>query len=110
MVTNELDVVHILTSPLAHSAASALSAQLLADPSSRRLLVFGTGTQAYYHARLILQLFSSIQSTTFIVRKVNTRATSLVERLQAEFNSVEVRAAAAEDTPALVRAADIICG
>lgn len=32
-------------------AASALASKLLADPSSASLVVFGSGTQAYYHAR-----------------------------------------------------------
>lgn len=100
----------ILTSFWLCSAASALSAQLLADSSSQTLLVFGTGTQAYYHARLILQLFPTIRTATFIVRKINERATSLVERVQNEFKGVEVRAATAEDTQALVKEADIICG
>jgi ornithine cyclodeaminase/alanine dehydrogenase-like protein (mu-crystallin family) len=92
------------------SAASALSAQLLADPSSQTLLVFGTGTQAYYHARLILQLFPKIRTASCVVRKINERATSLVERLRDEFEGVTVRLATAEETQALVKEADIICG
>lgn len=33
------------------AAASALATTILASPTSESLLIFGTGTQAYYHAR-----------------------------------------------------------
>ncbi|GAA6000021.1 hypothetical protein JCM10207_006016 [Rhodosporidiobolus poonsookiae] len=91
------------------AAASALATVILADPSSTSLVVFGSGTQSYYHARLILELFPSISSAIFVVRQQTGRSDALVKRVQDEFAKVEVKAVAAEQTAEVVRTADIVC-
>lgn len=51
----------VTDAPLApYSAASALATKLLANPSSTSLAVFGSGTQAYYHARASHSLSLSV--------------------------------------------------
>ncbi|GAA6001495.1 uncharacterized protein JCM10292_006281 [Rhodotorula paludigena] len=91
------------------AAASALASKILADASAGNLLVFGSGTQAYYHARLILQLFPSIGSCTFIVRSKSSRATTVMARLVSEFASVAFDLRTAETSSEAVKQADIIC-
>ncbi|GAA6028430.1 hypothetical protein JCM8097_007026 [Rhodosporidiobolus ruineniae] len=91
------------------AAASALATKILADPSSASLVLFGSGTQAYYHARLILELFPSVTAATFVVRSLNSRTTALVERVQQEFGKVKVEAVAADKTAEVIRTADIVC-
>ncbi|GAA5820532.1 hypothetical protein JCM11251_003035 [Rhodosporidiobolus azoricus] len=91
------------------AAASALSTKILADPASASLVVFGSGTQSYYHARLVLQLFPAITSATFIVRSLTSRSRALVERVRGEFDRVQVDAVTAERTAEVVKKADIVC-
>ncbi|GAA5921761.1 hypothetical protein JCM3775_001807 [Rhodotorula graminis] len=91
------------------AAASALATKLLADPSSTSLVVFGSGTQAYYHARLILQLFPSISSVTFVVRSISPRAQALLDRMQAEFSKIVAHAVTSDRADDVVEGADIIC-
>ena len=86
-----------------------MATRLLASPQAEQLLVFGSGTQAYYHARLILELFPSISRVTCIVRRITERATALAERLQNEFVKVGVDVATEQATSVLVQSADIIC-
>ncbi|GAA5981730.1 hypothetical protein JCM11641_004228 [Rhodosporidiobolus odoratus] len=91
------------------AAASALATQILADPSSTNLAIFGSGTQAYYHARLILDVFPSLKSATFVVRQTTSRSSALVKRLQTEYSRVAVEAIPSEEAVEIVRKADIIC-
>ncbi|GAA5887823.1 hypothetical protein JCM6882_000764 [Rhodosporidiobolus microsporus] len=91
------------------AAASALATKILADPSSTTLVVFGSGTQSYYHARLILELFPSISTATFVVRSLTSRSQDLVNRARSEFGKVQVEAVTAEKTAEVVRKADIVC-
>ncbi|BGP32448.1 hypothetical protein JCM10296v2_004229 [Rhodotorula toruloides] len=91
------------------AAASALATTILASPTSTNLVVFGSGTQAYYHARLVIQLFPSIKKATIVVRKITSRATDLVERLRTEAPSVEIEVVTGEKASEEVKEADIIC-
>ncbi|GAA5833383.1 hypothetical protein JCM9279_001508 [Rhodotorula babjevae] len=91
------------------AAASALATKLLANPSSISLVIFGSGTQAYYHARLIIELFPSITSATFVVRSVSPRAEALVERMRDEFNKLLVHPVTSDKADEVVKGADIIC-
>ncbi|BGP02352.1 hypothetical protein NBRC10513v2_006000 [Rhodotorula toruloides] len=91
------------------AAASALATTILASPTSTSLVVFGSGTQAYYHARLVIQLFPSIKKATIVVRKVTPRATDLVERLRREASNVEIEAVTGDNASEVVKEADIIC-
>ncbi|BGP25001.1 ornithine cyclodeaminase [Rhodotorula toruloides] len=91
------------------AAASALATTILASPTSTNLVVFGSGTQAYYHARLIIQLFPSIKQASIVVRKITSRATDLVERLRMECPSVEIEAITGNKASEVVMEADIIC-
>jgi ornithine cyclodeaminase/alanine dehydrogenase-like protein (mu-crystallin family) len=116
-----------------------LATTILADPKSTNLAIFGSGTQAYYHARtsillsshpsartsssslipthwlsiagLILELFPSIITTTFIVRSLTSRSSALIERVEKEFGpkGVKVEAVAAGEAKEKVKEADIIC-
>ncbi|BGO91750.1 hypothetical protein NBRC10512_006232 [Rhodotorula toruloides] len=91
------------------AAASALATTILASPASTNLVVFGSGTQAYYHARLVIQLFPSIKKATVVVRKITPRATDLVERLWTEAPSVEIDTLTDDKASEVVKEADIIC-
>ncbi|GAA6052882.1 hypothetical protein JCM3770_004391 [Rhodotorula araucariae] len=91
------------------AAASALATKVLADPSSTSLVVFGSGTQAYYHARLILQLFPSLTAATFVVRSQSPRVGALLDRLQPDFPAVSCAAVTSEQADDAVKGADIIC-
>lgn len=71
--------------------------------------MFGTGTQAYWHARLVLQLFPSVKELILVAREANSRATSLMLRLQTEFEQVEVALVTPEQTPVALAEADIVC-
>lgn len=90
------------------SAASAAATLLLADPSSSCLLLFGSGTQAYYHARLISDLFP-INEIAVVVRSENERAVALIERLEKEGRVTTRLALAHDEVQAAVQKADIIC-
>ncbi|GAA5899342.1 hypothetical protein JCM5296_007539 [Sporobolomyces johnsonii] len=94
------------------AAASALATKLLADPASRKLVVFGSGVQAYYHCRLILELFPSIRTATFVIRDLSSpRLQLLFERLRPQFPSVNIGCALNVSAPVseVVKTADIIC-
>ncbi|GAA5862681.1 hypothetical protein JCM8547_003511 [Rhodosporidiobolus lusitaniae] len=91
------------------AAASALATKILADPSSTSVVVFGSGTQAYYHTRLILELFPSVSSATFVVRSITSRSSALVERGRKEFANVQVTVVTAEKVKEVVKKADIVC-
>ncbi|GAA5978083.1 hypothetical protein JCM5350_007390 [Sporobolomyces pararoseus] len=93
------------------AAASALATTFLANPHSKNLVVFGSGTQAYYHARLILELFPTITTTHFVVRKSSSRSRDLLERTVSEFPNVDFSLVCSEnvDVSTVVRSADIIC-
>ncbi|GAA5925507.1 uncharacterized protein JCM15063_005043 [Sporobolomyces koalae] len=94
------------------AAASALASKILANPNSRRLVVFGSGTQAMCHALLILQLFPSIESVQFVVRSRASRSAVLLEasfRSHSEIMRVETSLILTSEGPEAVRHADIIC-
>ncbi|GAA6060010.1 hypothetical protein JCM10212_001168 [Sporobolomyces blumeae] len=91
------------------AAASALATRTLADPDARNLVVFGSGTQAYWHARLILELFPSIARVRFVVRETTDRSRSLVDRITAEFPRVESSSKMSSEAANVVTGADIIC-
>ncbi|SCZ92051.1 BZ3501_MvSof-1269-A2-R1_Chr2-1g04228 [Microbotryum saponariae] len=91
------------------SAASALATLILAAPTSQKLVVFGSGTQAYYHARLILELFPSINHASFIVRSPSSRSSELVEKLGRQFPIVKSQVLGTDKTSEYVQQADIIC-
>ncbi|KAK4703312.1 hypothetical protein P7C70_g2899, partial [Phenoliferia sp. Uapishka_3] len=91
------------------AAGSALASQLLAKPDSTYLLCFGTGTQAYHHARLILELFPTIKEAAFVVRAVTHRGTALAHKIKEKFPLVDVSLNLVSDTRGLVKKADIIC-
>lgn len=55
----------------------------LAEPI-RNCVFFGSGEQIYAHASVFLRLHPSIQSCTFVIRRMSARADSLVSRIQAE--------------------------
>ncbi|GAA5919506.1 hypothetical protein JCM1841_002241 [Sporobolomyces salmonicolor] len=94
------------------AAASALATKLLADPASQNLVVFGSGVQAYYHCRLILELFPSIRTATCVIRDLaSPRSRLLFERLRPQFPSVDIGCAlngTAMHSDA-VKMADILC-
>ncbi|SGY23661.1 BQ5605_C019g08965 [Microbotryum silenes-dioicae] len=92
-----------------HSAASALATLILAAPTSQQLVVFGSGTQAYYHARLILELFPSINHASFIVRSPSSRSSELIEKLSRQFPTVKSQVLGTDKTSECVQQADIIC-
>ncbi|KAI5476285.1 hypothetical protein MNV49_007922 [Pseudohyphozyma bogoriensis] len=91
------------------AAASALATKLLADTSSTNLVVFGTGVQSYYHARLILELFPSLTSVAFVARQATSRSAALVAQVQADFPKVAVTCVLSEQTSSVVKLANIIC-
>ncbi|GAA5948125.1 hypothetical protein JCM3765_007120 [Sporobolomyces pararoseus] len=93
------------------AAASALATTFLANPDSKTLVVFGSGTQAYYHARLIFELFPSIKTAYFVVRKSSSRSRDLLERTGSEFPNVEISLVSSEkrDVSTVVKSADVIC-
>lgn len=91
------------------AAASALATRLLASPSSQRLVVFGTGAQAYHHARLVLELFPSLTELILVARSASSRATGLLLRIQDEFPNVQSALVTPDQTDVAVREADIIC-
>ncbi|BGP16594.1 hypothetical protein JCM10213v2_004596 [Rhodosporidiobolus nylandii] len=109
LVLSAPDVVSLTSQLSAAAAASALATQILANPSASTLVIFGSGTQSYYHARLILELFPSLTSATFVVRVPTPRSAALVDRLRGEHSKVKVEAVAAEETARVVKDADIIC-
>ncbi|KDE08865.1 hypothetical protein, variant [Microbotryum lychnidis-dioicae p1A1 Lamole] len=91
------------------AAASALATLILAAPTSQQLVVFGSGTQAYYHARLILELFPSINHASFIVRSPSSRSSELIEKLSRQFPTVKSQVLGTDKTSECVQQADIIC-
>lgn len=60
-------------------------------------------------AGLIIDLFPSIKTLTFVARSPTARATALLARVQAEFPHLTSRIITPQDTPSAVREADIIC-
>ncbi|KAM0751255.1 NAD(P)-binding protein [Meredithblackwellia eburnea MCA 4105] len=90
------------------SAASALATKLLASPNSTTLVTFGSGTQAYYHTRLVLELFPSVVSASVIVRSITERSKALIQKLVSEFSQVEFKLVESKDHESLVQNADII--
>ncbi len=91
------------------AAASAAATRLLANPKSQRLVVFGTGAQAYYHARLILDLFPSVTELVFVARSASARATALLLRVQDEYVDLQAALVTPDQTAEAIRTADIIC-
>ncbi|GAA6020933.1 hypothetical protein JCM10207_003191 [Rhodosporidiobolus poonsookiae] len=91
------------------AATSALATTVLANPSSEVLVVFGTGMQATWHARLILQLFPSIKSVTFLDQVVDERVQGVLARMQGDFGGVSFEARALAESDEAVSKADIIC-
>ncbi|SCV71908.1 BQ2448_4602 [Microbotryum intermedium] len=73
------------------------------------LVVFGSGTQAYYHARMVLELFPSINHASFIVRSHTARSSELVKKLSRQFPTVKNQVIGTDKTSACVQQADIIC-
>lgn len=54
------------------------------------MTIFGSGTQAYWHAKLIIELKGSdINLVYIIVRTSTTRSTELLKRLRGEFERVK---------------------
>ncbi|GAA6008186.1 hypothetical protein JCM11491_001921 [Sporobolomyces phaffii] len=91
------------------AAASALATTILADPAAEKLVIFGSGTQAFYHARLILELFPSIKTVRFIVRQKTSRTNDLLSRILSRFPQLDLDAIRQEDASDAVKLADIIC-
>ncbi|GAA5958660.1 hypothetical protein JCM8115_000313 [Rhodotorula mucilaginosa] len=105
-VVNSAELTGIRT-----ATASALATKLLADPTSQVLVVFGSGVQAYHHARLILELFPSVTKLKLVVRSRGTRANTLAKDIAALFPRVTVTLETSEEeaVAAAVQTADIIC-
>ncbi|BGP55688.1 hypothetical protein JCM8202_003821 [Rhodotorula sphaerocarpa] len=91
------------------AAASALATKLLADPDSTSLLVFGTGVQAFHHARLILELFPKIERLGIVARAPTSRARAMASNLPDLFPSVRTALVDEAELDAALRDADIIC-
>lgn len=113
--------------------ASALATKLLADPASQVLVIFGSGVQAYHHARafaplslqrvnelsaevfsragLILELFPSITQVKLVVRSRSARASTLANNIATLFPRVTITLEISEEeaVAAAVETADIIC-
>lgn len=83
------------------SAVSALAVRYLAPPDVRRLMVFGTGPQAWAHLEAI-RAVRAIEHVAVVGRDVG-RVTALVERCQ------RAGIAAEAATPHAVGAAEVIC-
>ncbi|KAM0791318.1 hypothetical protein ACM66B_005790 [Microbotryomycetes sp. NB124-2] len=105
-IVNSKDLTGLRT-----AAASAAATQLLADPQSSSLVIFGTGVQAEYHAKLITQTMPSIRQVTFVARQINERAKEALARLASNSNLKHVRVELEEQgrSSKHVKAADIIC-
>ncbi|GAA5893583.1 uncharacterized protein JCM6883_003568 [Sporobolomyces salmoneus] len=91
------------------AAASALATKILANPESKTLVVFGAGNQAYWHARLILDLFPSVEKAQFVVRKPSPRSEALLERIKSEYPQVASGVSTQEGASEVTQRADIIC-
>ncbi|GAA5883911.1 hypothetical protein JCM3774_003049 [Rhodotorula dairenensis] len=91
------------------AAASALATKLLAEPGSQTLVIFGSGVQAYHHARLILELFPAITTVKLVVRSRGARADALAKDIASLFPKVDITLEGPDGTADAVRTADIIC-
>ncbi|OCF32119.1 hypothetical protein I316_06275 [Kwoniella heveanensis BCC8398] len=81
----------------------------------KNLVIFGSGTQADFHARIILRRFPSISSCRIVVRRITDRSQSLQESLhkllpQVDFSLHESKGATepGQDLSTVVAEADII--
>ncbi|KWU47079.1 NAD(P)-binding protein [Rhodotorula sp. JG-1b] len=105
-VVNSAELTGIRT-----ATASALATKLLADPASQVLVIFGSGVQAYHHARLILELFPSITQVKIVVRRRSARASTLANNIATLFPTVTITLESSEEEAVAkaVETADIIC-
>ncbi|GAA5856819.1 hypothetical protein JCM5353_002845 [Sporobolomyces roseus] len=90
------------------AAVSALATQILGPEKPEVLVVFGNGTQAYYHTRLLLELYPSIRKVCFAVRQL-ARLEELQTRLSPTFPKVHFSAELYGKATDAVKNADIIC-
>lgn len=61
------------------------------------LAIFGSGEQAYAHASVLLGVYTSIKTLTFVVRKATERVQRLIERLQSEHPLISVQSVVSFD-------------
>jgi ornithine cyclodeaminase/alanine dehydrogenase-like protein (mu-crystallin family) len=94
----------IALTSLRTAAVSALAVRHLADAGARRLLVYGSGPQAWSHVQA-LRAVRPIEHVAAIARDAG-RLESLVERCRGAGLGAEP---AASDPPAALAAADIVC-
>jgi ornithine cyclodeaminase len=99
------------------AAGSALVTKAFYDSRSpKHLVCFGAGLQIYYHAHLLLDLFTSMVRCTIVNRKNNKRLSNVVQRLQSNHPQVDFQTIVTEgsggsgpEVQAAVQNADIIC-
>ncbi|KAK4054511.1 hypothetical protein OIV83_001005 [Microbotryomycetes sp. JL201] len=105
-IVNSKDLTGLRT-----AAASAAATQMLADSNSSSLVIFGTGVQAEYHARLIVETMPSIRSVILIARQINDRAKTTLARLAnlPAFKGLSLRLEEHSHRTQYIRQADIIC-
>jgi ornithine cyclodeaminase/alanine dehydrogenase-like protein (mu-crystallin family) len=94
----------IALTSLRTAAVSALAVRHLADPDARRLLVFGSGPQAWSHVEA-LRAMRPIESVLAVARD-RGRLDAFVERCRGAGLAASAVAGDPEDA---VRAADIVC-
>jgi len=95
------------------AAGSALATKLLANPSSRNLVVFGAGAQMEEHMNLLVAIYPSISSCVIVNRSQNARLEGMVQRLETKHQArnLEIRALTlnSPNVKYFVRKSDIIC-
>jgi len=98
------------------AAGSALASNALASVDSKYLVVIGTGVQAYWHVKLLLQVRSGIDSITIFSRSLDS-AKKFSKELLAEFPLLKLSAhqlsvnseAISKPLQLSLSSADIIC-
>ncbi|KAL7009066.1 hypothetical protein EMMF5_001263 [Cystobasidiomycetes sp. EMM_F5] len=97
------------------AAASVLALRLSPDVrNAKKMLIFGTGLQALWHARLICTLLSSLEEIVIAYRSHNLRAQATVRAVSElpTFSSATVRGCLIEEAVSkhgAVEDADVIC-
>lgn len=89
-------------------AVSGQATALLARDDARTLLCIGAGAQAFTQVWAVATARPGIERIA-IASRTRARAEGLVARLRDELPDLGARAVVADDLPAAVRAADIIC-